>query len=67
MKVITFPMRSEGVFQFSKKGINRQIANDSNGKHRMFQNQEALLNLSLKTRIHNTKRINNKKPITKKR
>ena len=62
---MTFPIVCEGVFQFSKKGINIQIATESNGRQHIFQNQEALVNLSLKTAIHNTNRIINKTPIDK--
>lgn len=65
MNVMTFPIVSEGVFQFSKKGINRQIASDSNGKQQIFQNQDALFNLSLKTTIHKTIKNNNKTPAAK--
>lgn len=55
-------MLCEGIFQFSKKGINIQIANETVGKQRIFQNQEALANLNLKTSIQRAKTRNNKIP-----
>ena len=65
MKVMTFPILSDGDSQLNKKGINRQIAVESNGKHKIFQNQEALVNLSLKTTIQQTIKSNNKTPSVK--
>ena len=61
-----FPILSDGFSQFNKNGINMQIAMESNGKHKMFQNQDALVNLNLKTSIHKTKTINNIMPTAKK-
>ena len=48
IKVIQFPMRSDGFFQFSKNGTNMQIAIETIGKHTIFQNQAALVNRNLK-------------------
>ena len=42
-----------------------QIAVESKGKHKIFQNQAALVNLNLSTTIHDTKTMNSKTPIAK--
>ena len=62
IKVISFPMTSEGVSQLSKKGTNIHIASETVGRQNIFQNQEALVSLNLKTIMHKTRRINNKTP-----
>ena len=45
--------------------MKRQMASESEGKQRIFQNQEALVNLNLKTTIQRNKAINNSIPIAK--
>ena len=66
IKVMIFPTLSDGFSQFNKNGINMQIAVESNGKHKIFQNQDAFVNLNLKTSIHNIRNTNSKTPTAKK-
>ena len=46
------PILCDGVSQLSKKGINIQIAVETKGKHKIFQNQDALVSLNLNTITH---------------
>jgi hypothetical protein len=54
---MVFCIVSEGIFQLNKKGIKIQIASEIDGKHSIFQNQEALVNLNFKTRIQKARKI----------
>ena len=65
IKVIPFPIAWDGDFQFNKKGINKQIAVETKGKHKMFQNQDTLVNLKLKTTMHKNKTKNSNMPTAK--